>query len=127
MNTGFLFRQIHPVFLQAGRVISTAFKPTPKDERHLSVYNGEVFNAESAYKHYTQNTKCESIGVLHTTRNICADTQLNVIDDNDPFDGHTSIVFGNQLSNSQIEKIAKKLTKLAWESGWDYYGGSDVK
>ena len=127
MTTGFLFRQIHPHFFQDGRVISTAFKPTPKDERHLSAYNGEKFDAESAYRHFVQNPKCESIGVLHTTRNICAEIDLEVIDDNEPFDGHSSIVFGAKLTNSQIEKTAKKLTKQAWDCGWDYYAGSDME
>ncbi len=122
-----LFRQIHPHFYQDGRVISVAFKPTPKDERHLSMYNGRKFDAESAYKHFVQNTKCDSIGVLHTTRDICAECKLDVIDDNEPFDGHSSIVFGTELTNGQIERIAKKLTKLAWECGWDYYTGSDME
>lgn len=127
MTTGFLFRQIHPHFFQDGRVISTAFKPTPKDERHLSTYNGEKFDAEGAYKHFTQNPKCASIGVLHTTRNVCVENELKVTDDNEPFDGHTSIVFDAEWTNGQIEKKAKKLTKLAWECGWDYYTGSDME
>lgn len=75
-------------------------------------------------KHFIQNPKCESIGVLHTTRDICAEIDLAVIDDNEPFDGHSSIVFDAKLTNRQIEKTAKKLTKLAWDCGWDYYAGS---
>ena len=111
MITDYLFRQIHPHFFQDGRVMSTAFKPTPKDKRHLSTYNGKTFDAKSAYKHFIQNSRCESIGVLHTTREICMENELYVIDDNDPFEGHSSIVFGTQLTNSQIEKKAKKLTQ----------------
>ena len=34
-------RQIHPTFVQNGRPTSQAFRPTPKDENQLSVYNGE--------------------------------------------------------------------------------------
>jgi hypothetical protein len=35
-----LLRQIHPSFVQAGRVTSQAFRPTPKDDNHLSVVDG---------------------------------------------------------------------------------------
>ena len=36
-----LLRQIHPGFIQGGRVTSQAFRPTPKDEFLLSVDNGD--------------------------------------------------------------------------------------
>ena len=37
-----LLRQIHPSFMQYGRVTSLAFRPTPKDEGFLSVGDGDV-------------------------------------------------------------------------------------
>ncbi|OQC41352.1 MAG: hypothetical protein BWX66_00754 [Deltaproteobacteria bacterium ADurb.Bin058] len=37
-----LLRQIHPDFIQNQRVSSQAFRPTPKDERKLSVYDGDL-------------------------------------------------------------------------------------
>lgn len=43
-----LLRQIHPNFVQAGRVTSQAFRPTPKDENHLSVYDGDQIQPEAA-------------------------------------------------------------------------------
>lgn len=55
-----LLRQIHPSFVQASNVsaqvfsvTSQAFKPTPKDEYMLSVYNGDKFQPDVAYEHYT--------------------------------------------------------------------------
>ena len=34
-----LLRQIHPIWIQQGRVTSQAFRPTPKDENKLSVFD----------------------------------------------------------------------------------------
>jgi len=34
-----LHRQVNPAFVQSGRVTSQAFKPTPKDQGLLSVYD----------------------------------------------------------------------------------------
>ena len=55
-----LLRQVHPSFVQAENVsaqvfytlmqglavTSQVFKPTPKDENQLSVYNGDKFTPE---------------------------------------------------------------------------------
>jgi len=38
-------RQIHPSFVQAGFPTSQAFRPTPKDESKLSVYDGDMITA----------------------------------------------------------------------------------
>ena len=42
-----LLRQIHPSFVQKGRVTSQAFRPTPKDEHLLSVDNGDKIAAHA--------------------------------------------------------------------------------
>jgi hypothetical protein len=39
-----LLRQIHPGFFQYGRPSSQAFRPTPKDEKMLSVYDGDMIS-----------------------------------------------------------------------------------
>ena len=36
-----LFRQVNPGWIREGRVTSQAFKPTAKDEKKLSVYDGD--------------------------------------------------------------------------------------
>ena len=45
-GTTLLLRQIHPSFVQDGRVTSQAFRPTPKDESLLSVYDGDQITPE---------------------------------------------------------------------------------
>jgi hypothetical protein len=37
-----LLRQVHPSFIQHGRVTSQVFRPTLKDKRLLSVYDGDL-------------------------------------------------------------------------------------
>jgi hypothetical protein len=49
----FLLRQVHPSFVQAGRVTSQAFRPTPKDRSLLSVYDGDQITPEAAWIHFT--------------------------------------------------------------------------
>ena len=62
-----LLRQIHPSFVQAGFVTSQAFRPTPKDESKLSVYDGDRITPEAAYTHYTTVWELASAGVLAVT------------------------------------------------------------
>jgi hypothetical protein len=52
-----LLRQIHPGFIQNGRVTSQAFRPTPKDKKKLSVYDGDKIDPEAAYRHYTEELR----------------------------------------------------------------------
>ncbi len=47
-----LLRQIHPLFIQEGRVTSQAFRPTPKDQKKLSVYDGDLITAERSWVHF---------------------------------------------------------------------------
>ncbi|XZF13494.1 hypothetical protein ACTHGU_17075 [Chitinophagaceae bacterium MMS25-I14] len=120
-----LLRQIHPTFVQADNVsvqafsvTSQAFKPTPKDEGKLSVYNSEKFTPESSYNHFTSG-EFKSSGVLGVSKAECNAEELNCIEDNNPFDGHTYIDF-TALSGNQIEKKAKKLRNAALTRGWLY-------
>ena len=49
-----LLRQIHPSFVQDGRVTSQAFRPTPKDDAQLSAYDGDQITPVAAWLNYTQ-------------------------------------------------------------------------
>ena len=53
-NETLLLRQIHPSFIQAGHITSQAFRPTPKDQNKLSVYDGDQISAEDAWQHSRQ-------------------------------------------------------------------------
>jgi hypothetical protein len=98
-----LHRQISPSWLQLGRVTSQAFKPTPKDMKRLSLYDGDQITAGASGKHYTTELKLTSIGVLAITVAECGNQALPVDPDGVPFASHVSVRF-DACSNSQIEK-----------------------
>ena len=114
-----LLRQIHPTFIQAERVTSQAFRPTPKDESRLSVDDGDRISAEAAWQRFSHQPNCQSIGVLGVTVEECSQRNLPVVPDGVPYPEHVSIDFQG-LANKQIEKIAKLLANDARTRGWLY-------
>ena len=66
-----VYRQIHPSFVQAGFPTSQAFRPTPKDESKLSVYDGDQITAENAFQHYINDLNLSSVGVMGLTVSEC--------------------------------------------------------
>jgi hypothetical protein len=121
-----IHRQVHPDFIQQKDVssqifeaTSSAFIPTKKDQKMLSVYNGEKFDAKQAFDHFALHYV--SKGVLSVLVSECITISLNVIEDNVSFDGHTYIDFSGCTSGNQIKVKAKLLKKAAMERGWSYY------
>jgi hypothetical protein len=114
-----LLRQINPTWVQAGRVTSQAFKPTPKDKKRLSVYDGDQITAEGSWHHYTEQLGYSSVGVMAVTIGDCQSVDLPVEPDPEPFPEHVVIRF-DDCSNSQIETKAKLLKKSAEIRGWLY-------
>lgn len=119
-----LHRQIHPTFIQ-GKIISAqvfdvssqVFRPTPKDDFKLSVYNGEKFTPKESYEHYTENL--DAAGTVSVTVNECKSQELSAAEDNNPFDGHSYIDYTG-LSNGQIKAKAQKLRNYAVQRGLTY-------
>ncbi|MEI6415961.1 MAG: hypothetical protein WCP34_17125 [Pseudomonadota bacterium] len=116
-----LLRQIHPCFVQEGRVSSQAFRPTPKDAQRLSVYDGDRINAQSAYQHYTTTLCFQSVGVLGVTVVECNLLQLPVSPDPEEFPEHMVIDF-SAFNKSTTEKKAKHLRAKAEARDWLYRG-----
>jgi hypothetical protein len=114
-----LLRQIHPSFVQAGRVTSQAFRPTPKDEGQLSVYDRDQITPEAAWDHFTTTLACASVGSLAVTVDECAAEQLTARPDPEPFREHVVIDF-RALSDNQAEKKGKKLKAKAEARGWQH-------
>lgn len=112
-----LLRQINPSFIQAGRVTSQAFRPTPKDENLLSVYDGDKIQAQAAWQHYTATLGLTSDGVMAVSNDECASENLPVIADGIPFPEHASINYST-FSKSEVEKKAKMLKQKAQARGW---------
>src|SRR4051812_30920381 len=102
-----LFRQVNPQWIQAGRVTSQVFRPTPKDEEKLSVYDGDKIEPEKSWEHFTQQLRFKSAGVLAVACLECNSEQLPVTPDPEPFPEHVVIVFQG-LSGGQCEKKGKK-------------------
>ena len=100
-----------------GQVTSQAFRPTAKDKQRLSVYDGDQISPEDAFKHYSQKHK--SVGVIAVTIGECDALGLTVVPDPMPYREHMIIDF-SMLNKSQTKRVAKKLTDLAEDRGWQY-------
>lgn len=120
MNTDtLLLRQIHPAFVQHGRVTSQAFRPTPKDQSRLSVYDGDMIEPPAAHIHYTGTLGHVSIGVMAVSVAECTALDLPAIADPEPFPEHAVIDF-TSFGKKQVEKKAKQLRAKAEERAWLY-------
>ncbi len=114
-----LHRQVNPSWVQDGRVTSQLFKPSPKDEGRLSVYDGDRMSAPAAWAHFTGILGFLSIGVMSVTVAECITHELPVEPDPEPFPEHTIIRFDG-LSPNEVRRRAKYLTKAAQVRGWQY-------
>ncbi|KAA1259501.1 hypothetical protein LF1_20350 [Rubripirellula obstinata] len=114
-----LIRQIHPSFVQDGRVGSNAFCPTPKDEGKLSTYDGDKIDAEGAWQHYTGDLRHSSVGAYGFSVGECESLDLPVSEDPEPFPEHVLVDF-TAHGSSAVKKKGKKLRKYAVDRGWLY-------
>jgi hypothetical protein len=114
-----LFRQIHPSFVQNGRPTSQAFRPASKDEKKLSVYDGDKIQPKASWEHYTQTLCLSSHGVMGLTHEECTSQSLLVVEDGADYHEHCSVDFSS-LANNAIERAAKVLAQCAMTRGWLY-------
>lgn len=120
-GTTLLLRQVHPSWVQAGRVTSQAFRPTPKDESRLSVYDGDLISPPDAFAHYTGIWGLASAGVLAVTVDECAAESLAVSADPLPDCPEHALIDFTGLTDRQCEKTGKKLRVCAEARGWMYH------
>ncbi len=118
-NDTHLLRQIHPSFVQHGKVTSQAFHPTPKDENKLSVYDGDQITCEDSWKHYANELNLQSVGTQVILFGECIEKDLIVTPDPKAFKEHVLIDFSG-LSNGQKKSKAKFLRNAAEKRGWCY-------
>jgi len=119
-DESFLLRQIHPSFVQNGHVTSQAFRPTPKDEKLLSVYDGELIEPSETFHHYTEILKHNSEGCMAVTQRECTDLDLDVRSDPEPFPEHAVIDF-TDFTDSHIKTVSKRLRECAVERDWVFH------
>ena len=114
-----LLRQIHPHWIQSKKVTSQAFKPTSKDNKQLSFYDGDQITAEASWQHYTETLECQSAGVMAVSVKECQSLTLPVKPDPSLYPQHVIVEFVD-CSRSAIEIKAKQLKLYAEARGWQY-------
>jgi len=114
-----LLRQVHPQFVQQGTPSSQVFRPTPKDEKLLSVYDGDQIDPSDAFEHYTNRLGLDSIGILAVTVGECETCELQPRPDPEAFREHVVIDF-SEYGEKDIKKKAKQLKAFANRRGWLY-------
>lgn len=114
-----LHRQISPSWLIFGNVTSLAFKLSAKDNKLLSVYNGDMITAKDAWTHYTKELGLVSVGVMSVSHGECAALELSARLAPNHHPAHTVIDF-TAYSNKQAERKSKRLTETAIKRGWQY-------
>lgn len=118
-GTTLLLRQIHPSFVQNGHPTSQAFRPTPKDQSKLSVYDGDLIDADESWIHYTTVLQQSSSGTMAITVDQCRAEGLSASSDPDPFPEHAIVDFTG-LTDKECYKKSKKLQAKAIDRGWLY-------
>lgn len=112
-----LYRQVSPAHIQHGDITSQVFKPM--GSKYRSVYDGDLISAEDAWKHYVEELKRKSVGVVAVTVQECTDIQLQAHADPTDFPQHAVIDFTG-FSRSQIERKADSLKQYALARGWQF-------
>lgn len=118
-NETLLLRQVHPSFIKDSEITSQVFRPTPKDEDMLSMYDGDMISAEDAYINYNETPNCSSVAVVAVSNEECLSQGIPVVEDRVPFIEHISLNF-SAMQRNEIEKKAKLLKALAKNRGYLY-------
>ena len=111
-----LLRQIHPSFLQEGRVTSQAFRPPPKDQGQLSVDNADRIAASLTWQRFTRDARNSSDGVMAILSEECDMQQVPVVEHGTPYLEHCYLDF-SAFKKKEIERKAKRLSSLATARG----------
>ncbi len=116
-----LFRQVHPSFVRDGRVGSQGFRPTPKDQKLLSVAQGSKTTAKAAFELHTECNNLASAGTWAVTLGECQLLSLTVrpdeVTEGDCPDPAHAVVDFSALSSSKIEAQGARLARYANDRG----------
>ncbi len=115
-----LHRQVHPSWVQEGRITSQAFSPTPKDAGLLSVYDGKQIAAEGSFNHYTTVLKLAAIGAVSVAESEVTEVGLSWRPDPAPFPEHAVIDFTGLPNSGKVRAKAQALAEKARQRGWTY-------
>jgi len=118
-----LYRQVHPGFVRDGRPSSQAFRPTPKDDKKLSVSRSTLTTAEGAYTLFTGSRGLASAGTWGVTVGECNAQGLPALSDplNAPpepvADPAHAVVDFSSISKNQAEARGARLARTASDRG----------
>jgi hypothetical protein len=112
-----LLRQIHPNFVQNGRVTSQAFRPSPKDESQLSVDNGDMVTPEASWNRFSAQPENSSAGVMAISHSECSNCHVDVIEDGVPYPEHCYLDY-SPFGRKESDRKGKKLAVAAHSRGW---------
>jgi hypothetical protein len=108
-------------------VTSLAFNPSKEHKYLLSVYDGDMIQAEASHVHYTSVLQKQSIGVLVVLKSECDAIHLEARSAPEDFAEHAVIDFNCltttpevKMSNGQRERCAGILRNHAVTRGWQY-------
>lgn len=114
-----LHRQVHPNFLKGdGTLMSSAFKPTPKDIEKLSTTRDALLNAAASYEWYL-GAVGESAGTWSVSNHEATAVDVEVIldgGDGELHDAHVSLSFEGK-TRRESERTAKELRDCATTRG----------
>jgi len=115
-----LHRQVHPSWVQGGRITSQAFGPTPKDAGLLSVYDGQQITPEGSFNHYTSVLKLTAIGTVSVAEHEVTGVGLPWRLDPEPFPEHAVIDFTGLPKPKTVKAKAQALAEKARQRGWTH-------
>lgn len=115
-----LHRQVHPSWVQEGRITSQTFRPTPKDGGLLSVYDGHLIAPEPSFGHYTLVLKLAAEGTVSVTPDEVKVVGLPWRPDPEPFPEHAIIDFTEPMTPGRLKAKAQALAEKARHRGWTY-------
>jgi hypothetical protein len=124
-----LHRQVHPAYIVKNKVSSKVFEladdlildnqifiPTTKDDKKLSVCNGNKFTAYEAFINHTKMI-LKTAGTASVSVEECDEIDLTTTEDNIPFSGHAYIDFTG-LGKKEIRIKAALLKNFAVRRGF---------
>lgn len=116
-----LHRVVKPHWLVQNDVVSSqAFRPGPRDDNLMSVYDGDQISAKKAWQHYTRDPDMlPPPGVLSVTFAEFTGEGLPVCPDPGTFPEHALVDYRG-LGTNQIKRKSANLRDIALERGWQY-------
>lgn len=119
-STTLLHRQAHPKFVDGDTITSEVFRPSPKDEGFLSVYDGDQISASQSHEHYTEKLGYKSHSVWSLAKSEADGEGVPASPDPlEDFPSHSKIDFSGK-TDRECRKIAKKLKAWAVARGCQY-------